>query len=365
MKNLLAPIIATLLLPLLSTAALGQNVGIGISTPAFRLDVRNGSINTDSLYRIGGAAVLTASQTFNTLVGIGSGNTMTTGVENTATGSEALYFNNLGFRNTATGRQALYTNNGNYNTANGIYALYYNGTASYNTATGSWALYFNTGGENNTAMGYQAMYQNATGRNNTAVGYQALLRPATCIGVTAIGTFTDTQFALELENATAIGYNAKVDESNKVRVGSISVTSIGGAVGWSTFSDGRYKRDIKEDVPGIAFINGLRPVSYTVDNKSLEENYYKITPGVAPAVNTGYRHTGFIAQEVEHTAATLGFNFVGVDKPKRSEGVYALRYAEFVVPLVKAVQEQQAMIETLKKQNDLLMKRIEQLENKK
>jgi hypothetical protein len=35
-----------------------QNVGIGTTTPAYKLDVKNGSINTDSLYRIGGLPVL-------------------------------------------------------------------------------------------------------------------------------------------------------------------------------------------------------------------------------------------------------------------------------------------------------------------
>ncbi len=29
-----------------------QNVGIGTATPSFKLDVKNGSINTDSVYRI-------------------------------------------------------------------------------------------------------------------------------------------------------------------------------------------------------------------------------------------------------------------------------------------------------------------------
>jgi hypothetical protein len=49
--------------------------------------------------------------------------------------------------------------------------------------------------------------------------------------------------------------------------------------------------------------------------------------------------TGFIAQEVELAAQNLGFEFSGVDAPKNSKDLYSLRYAEFVVPLVKAVQE--------------------------
>src|SRR6476659_8758404 len=51
------------------------------------------------------------------------------------------------------------------------------------------------------------------------------------------------------------------------------------------------------------------------------------------------KHTGFIAQEVEQAAGKLHYEFSGVDKPKTSDDLYGLRYDEFVVPLVKAVQE--------------------------
>ena len=56
------------------------------------------------------------------------------------------------------------------------------------------------------------------------------------------------------------------------------------------------------------------------------------------------RYTGFIAQEVEAAAQELGYDFSGVDKPKSEDDFYGLRYAEFVVPLVKGMQEQQELI---------------------
>jgi hypothetical protein len=56
-------------------------------------------------------------------------------------------------------------------------------------------------------------------------------------------------------------------------------------------------------------------------------------------------YTGFIAQEVEKTARELGYDFSGVDKPQNEHSLYGLRYAEFVVPLVKAMQEQQRIID--------------------
>jgi hypothetical protein len=59
----------------------------------------------------------------------------------------------------------------------------------------------------------------------------------------------------------------------------------------------------------------------------------------ARAVAMKEKHTGFVAQEVEEAANQLNYDFGGVDKPKNDKDFYGLRYAEFVVPLVKAVQE--------------------------
>jgi trimeric autotransporter adhesin len=73
-------------------------------------------------------------------------------------------------------------------------------------------------------------------------------------------------------------------------------------------------------------------------------------------------YTGFIAQDVEKSARELGFDFSGVDAPKNEKDLYGLRYAEFVVPLVKSVQELSAQNKELEKQNDELLKRLEKLE---
>ena len=70
------------------------------------------------------------------------------------------------------------------------------------------------------------------------------------------------------------------------------------------------------------------------------------------------RQTGFIAQEVEAAAQKAGYNFSGVTSPKNGEGLYSLSYSQFVVPLVKAVQEKQAEINELKKTVEELKKLI-------
>jgi trimeric autotransporter adhesin len=84
---------------------------------------------------------------------------------------------------------------------------------------------------------------NTTGNFNTALGYNA--GPSS----------SNPGFS----NTTAIGYLAMPTTPGQVRIGNTSVSSIGGQVSWSTLSDGRFKRDIREDVSGLEFINKLRP----------------------------------------------------------------------------------------------------------
>ena len=64
--------------------------------------------------------------------------------------------------------------------------------------------------------------------------------------------------------------------------------------------------------------------------------------------------TGFLAQEVEQAAKAVGFNFDGVHVPANARDHYSIVYGQLVVPLVQAVQEQQAQIEALRAQNATL-----------
>jgi len=174
-------------------------------------------------------------------------------------------------------------------------------------------------------MGNTALNQNTTGAYNTAVGYNA-------------GN-SGSRY-----NATCIGIDATATGNDMVRVGNVFVGSIGGQVGWTTISDGRFKENIKENVPGLDFINKLRPVTYNVNRKKINE--FNGVKGIGDTTIAGYTTsqmsettTGFIAQEVEAAAKSTGYDFSGVDKPKNDKDYYGLRYDEFVVPIVKSIQE--------------------------
>ena len=73
------------------------------------------------------------------------------------------------------------------------------------------------------------------------------------------------------------------------------------------------------------------------------------------------RHNGFIAQEVEKASKESDYQFDGVVAPKNSKEAYGLSYSQFVVPLVKAIQEQQKMIGDQNKKIDDQQKQIDEL----
>jgi hypothetical protein len=285
----------------------------------------------------------------NTANGSGALLANTTGSYNTANGSGALYANTTGSNNTAFGQSALAANyTGIDNTASGTTALLSNTTGSYNTAIGKNALY-NSNGSSNTACGTDALYYNQTGFSNTAVGILAADNGSSNTLCTAIGSDSDVGTnANSYTNAIAIGYDANTTANNYARIGNTSVTSIGGQVGWSNYSDGRFKRNVQENVAGLDFIGRLRPVTYQLDIHALNDFIPTTNDSMEWAGKYDIervRFSGFIAQEVEQAAQAVGYDFSGVDKPQNEYTPYALRYGEFVVPLVRAMQEQQQIIE--------------------
>jgi len=71
---------------------------------------------------------------------------------------------------------------------------------------------------------------------------------------------------------------------------------------------------------------------------------------------------------VEAAAKAAGYDFSGIAAPKNDKQVYSLSYEQFVVPLVKAMQEQQQMLTDMQKRIQLVEeqnKMLLQLLNKK
>ncbi len=357
-----------------------ENTAIGNESQYQNFGSSNTSIGYRSLYyntsgnentAIGTVAMNdNTTGTKNTSVGAYSLALNTTGYENTAIGYRSL-FNNIGYQNTALGGYALYNSSGanaNGNTAVGYYAMYANSTGLYNTSVGRYSMHANSSGYDNVAVGAASLYSNTSGSFNTGIGVSALYNSTTAQYNTAIGYDAGFYFDLGynntilgancggnangLFNIIAIGQGVTCTASSQARIGNSATNTIGGYANWTNFSDGRYKKDVNEDVQGLEFIMKLHPVTYHLDVTKLSEALHEDHDGNinedmkdAMAQKENAVFSGFIAQEVEQVALETGYDFSGVDKPKNENDFYGLRYAEFVVPLVKAVQEQQNMIE--------------------
>ena len=364
----------------------------------------------------------------NTAIGVQALNFNASGNYNVAVGRSALYANSTGSENIAAGHLALAGNSSGYsNVVIGTHALAncvncYNTIAIgdsamltqpttkvglqyvglYNTAVGSKTLMMNTQGIDNVAIGYEALLNNTTGENNVAVGWQSLVDNTTgyenvAMGSAALGhTSTgvdnvgigpsalwdnvtgsdltavgdDAKTTVDgLTNASAFGSHAFVGSSNTIQLGNSATTLVSSTGNFVTTSDGRFKFNVQEDVRGVDFIMRLRPVSYQLDGRMLDEGQMPAgVSRISPAMLASYerakalRRTGFIAQEVEKAAQDCGYEFAGVVRPQNERDHYSLNYQAFIMPMVKAMQEQQKVIASLQSENAELKKRLDAIE---
>jgi hypothetical protein len=304
----------------------------------------------------------------NTAIGVQAlrGSTVTTdntGGGNTAIGDNALLNNTSGNRNIAIGFGALLVNtSGAYNIALGN-GLSLNTTGAYNIAAGNGALFSNRANMGSTAIGSSAMIfadnrtADARYTYNTAVGYEALRGSATTAnntgrynsagGVqalrlvssgnynTAVGALAGNTISTG-NNNTAIGYDAQVPSGttdNQIRIGNSAVTFACVQVAWTVTSDRRWKEQIQPLNLGNDFIGQLRPVSYHRKNNANAEV-----------------ETGLIAQDLAVTLRHLNAPSLGVLQ-KNTQGFYSVRYTDLLMPLIKALQEQQGQIDEWKAVN--------------
>jgi hypothetical protein len=168
------------------------------------------------------------------------------GTQNTSLGLGSLYSLNTGQCNTSVGYlSALYLTSGEGNTSLGTLSLLTLTTGNNNTSVGYGALAY-TNGNSNVALGYYAagnyFGNNGTdGVQNTFLGYQTDISSGTIESI---------------NNSTAIGANAIIDESNQIMLGTetetvfcsgpsgvqIGVTGSskdpGGVTGYVQYSDG-------------------------------------------------------------------------------------------------------------------------------
>jgi len=200
------------------------------------------------------------------------------------------------------------------------------------------------------AIGSFAMQSpTATATSNVVIGHQAGITLSTSNNV-IIGQGASSGFA----GCVVIGQGATATQAGHIRIAGSGTLLATTPASWTVISDRRAKSDIKNSALGLDFIKTLRPVSYFKKNDENKKTEY-----------------GFIAQEVEENLKKAGDSNNGVIYVD-PDGNYGMRYNDIIPITVKAVQEQQELIEQLKKANAELvkanatiLKRLEKLEKSK
>lgn len=336
----------------------------------------------------------------------------TTGITNTAVGDEASFGNLTGVGNTAVGNFALNVNTtGHYNTSMGYHSLVnlnsgrsnvgigyratgYLENGNYNVGIGESAcrgsvgsatafshvigigrntFVFKGSGDYSVAIGTEACFQESTGGYNVGIGYSALSENEQGSNLTAIGSDAGiiSPVTATYTNSVGLGSATIINSSDKIRIGNSAITVVEGQVAYSWPSDARFKSRIKENVPGLDFVMGLRPVTYQFDTRKFDEFLLRGAPDSVKTRTMGMTdysesqnivHTGFLAQEIETLVNKLGYDFDGLQIPEHEQDNYSVSYSTFVVPLVKAMQEQQGMIKDLKAANQTANAKVEEVE---
>jgi hypothetical protein len=298
---------------------LGKGAGNGFTNTVFGLD----------------ALVSNTSGQGNIAIGYLSLALNTGGNNNLAIGSQSLYSNNTGFSNLAIGNGAMVGNtSGSNNLAIGLNSLGSNSNGYQNLGLGENALQANTSGFGNVSIGLSSLFSNTTGSQNTAIGAAAgfLGTPMTGSNNLILGYFATPSSAI-------------VD--NEITLGNSFITSLRAQVtSITSLSDQRDKRDIIPIAEGLDFIKQLKPVTFTWDTRD--------------KAKVGIKSAGFIAQDLLalQKASAIGDNLdlVSENNPEKLEA----RYANLLPVMVKAMQEQQAIIEQLKLEIEALKKLVKE-----
>ncbi len=354
---------------------------------------------------------------YNTAVGTQTLKLNTTGSSNVALGAFALANNVDGDRNIAIGRNALSGNTigsgsiaigtatlalgGSYSIAIGDSALFsddyccnlaiggnalrtLSGFNYYNTAIGIGAMALVPSSTGNTAIGYHAMqsvggyYVTAIGAGAnvtsglsfaTVVGASAYVGCNNClalggntassrtkVGINQSTPFTDLHIVQQSDNGAdktrgirlqrsvnSNQWRTLIDPNNnyifEYNNGLYSyIEPVGGT--FVSASDARLKKNIQPLEEILAKLMLLRPTTYEYT--------------LGDATNAGI--TGFIAQDVEKLFP--GFVHTG------QNGYKGIAYQNFGIIAVKAIQEQQAQIELLKKENAEMKTALQSIKTK-
>jgi len=305
-----------------------ENTFVGYNAGYWDMGSYNTALGAYALSTAGGSGQFDSSfnNANNIAIGAYSLASNKTGDNNVGIGFEAMYsLTDNSDNNTAVGHQA--GKNGNTTDGNNTFVGYragYNVDNGYNTALGRLAL-AGTAGAQNTALGQRAL-EVTTGAENTAIGARSGSGITTGNQNVILGSYDGSAAPI---SASGSNYVVLSDGAGNVKAHVASTGSwfqSSNSASWATTSDERLKKNITSLENSLDVILKLRAVEfdYIQDNK---------------------HDLGFIAQEYAETLPD--------QVSDRGDGYLAIQQ-NLVPHLVKAIQQQQAMIEQLVAKIDIL-----------
>ena len=383
---------------------------VTLPTTSMNIGTGGGSVATNTAFGAGALNANTSGSN-NVAVGQNCMALNTTGANNTAIGRDASYGNTTGTNNTALGYRALDGNTASSNTGIGADALRSNTTASNNTAVGYQAGYTNatgignvfvgraagytsngSGNAYNTIVGDSAGYSLTTGTSNTFIGSSATANSSgyfvtTGSKNTIIGGYSGNQGSLDIRTASnhivlsdgdgnpRFYINNDAQSFSSCSVGdfiqkwSLGTTSTDGLiVTYPTvtpnntsrfFFRGSDSTNTKIDIYSSGTISNRTGTYNTLSDAKLKENIVDATPKLNKLMDVKVRNynligdelkqIGFVAQELEQVFPNLIDNVPDFDENREPTGevTKGVKLTVMIPILVKAIQEQQALITSL------------------
>jgi len=333
--------------------AVGYNAGTTVST---------GQINTMIGYAAGDS-INTGDN--NTIVGGFAGDSISTGDLNVCIGASAGGSFSTVSNNTFVGAFAGDVATSGDNTGIGSGALGGSLTGDQNVAVGKDAANGLTGGSDNVFVGHLAGVSAGAASSNTCVGEQSaggavftganntMLGRGSGFGVTSGSNLL--LLGVDAGRSSAPGGN-HTNGSNSIVVGNNSSTNAYIKIDWTVTSDERDKTDFTALDLGLDFVKSMKPYTFKWDQRSDYGDStaadYKITDQTPDGTHKKDQlDVGFKAQDIEALEKAAGYkisdktNLIASLTPDETQ--YGLKYSKFVPILVKAIQEQNALIEAL------------------
>lgn len=335
--------------------AANGNVGVGTTSPAYKLDVSGSIKYTGDILKTNGISVITAFAANTSGIDTNAVLTLTnnpsygaSSVSYAAGDARVLAFtidSNTSIMMRASATAILKFTAAQFNFNNPL--LVTASTITLNAPSGQSSFYLQQAGVTNGRI-------YAGGGSNTDIVIEAN-RYAT-VGANAA-------VYLSTSGTTGGTYTTRtIVEPATTRPGADNAYTLGASgsrwsVVWAatatiSTSDINTKKDIIPSPLGLDFINQLKPVAYKfkVGKNEVETNPEDPENPIIKPIPGTRQHFGLIAQEVK-SVLPEGIDFGGwiQTDPENPDSEQGLRYEEFIAPIIKAIQELKEEFEEYKR----------------